>query len=114
MSNLLNETIKVLKANGKTEEDVLWCGAEEFGYFDWTDFKTLANVEYDEGFGGSEVAIELIVVGADFWLERHEYDGSEWWEFKSMPVKPLCKVIPETLFCASYESLTPASKEQRE
>lgn len=30
----------------------------------------------------------LIVVGKDFWLERHEYDGSEWWEFKSIPMEP--------------------------
>ena len=24
-------------------------------------------------------------LGRDFWLERHEYDGSEWWEYKSIP-----------------------------
>lgn len=22
------------------------------------------------------------------WLERHEYDGSEWWEYKTMPTEP--------------------------
>lgn len=21
-------------------------------------------------------------------MERHEYDGSEWWEFKTIPIKP--------------------------
>jgi hypothetical protein len=26
-----------------------------------------------------------MVIGSDWWLERHEYDGSEWWEFKSLP-----------------------------
>jgi hypothetical protein len=31
--------------------------------------------------------LKIIVVGKDWWLERHEYDGSEWWEFKTMPDK---------------------------
>lgn len=26
-----------------------------------------------------------VVVGKDFWLERGEYDGSEWWSFKTTP-----------------------------
>ena len=25
--------------------------------------------------------------GSDWWLERGEYDGSEWWEFRREPVK---------------------------
>ena len=29
-----------------------------------------------------------MVVGNNWWLERHEYDGSEWWEYKQFPVKP--------------------------
>lgn len=37
---------------------------------------------------GVEIDMGLIVVGKDFWLERHEYDGSEWWEFKSIPMEP--------------------------
>ena len=32
--------------------------------------------------------MDLIVVGKDFWIERHEYDGSELWEFKRMPEEP--------------------------
>ena len=32
--------------------------------------------------------MDLLIVGKDFWLERVEYDGSEWWEFKTMPREP--------------------------
>jgi len=31
---------------------------------------------------------DLYVVGEDWWLERGEYDGSEWWEFKRLPECP--------------------------
>ena len=47
------------------------------------------------GFGGAEVNENLFVVGADWWLERHEYDGSEWWEFKTLPTKPPLERAPE-------------------
>lgn len=33
------------------------------------------------------VATDLVLVGDDWWIERAEYDGSEWWEFKSIPVR---------------------------
>jgi len=87
MSNLKAETIEVLWEHGLTTDDVLWAGTTEF-YIDLELFWTLADREYDEGYGWQEVATDLIVVGAGWWLERHEYDGSEWWEFKSMPTKP--------------------------
>jgi len=38
------------------------------------------NVEYDDGYGSQE--LEGIVLFKDgTWLEREEYDGSEWWRF---------------------------------
>lgn len=82
------ETLNVLNKNNKTPDDVLWCGSEEFGWFTWNDFLEIAPEEYDSGFGGQEIARDLLIVGNDFWLERGEYDGSEWWEFKSFPKKP--------------------------
>ena len=85
--NLRDETIHVLGAAGKSPADVLWCGSEEFGWFSWEEFAVAANHEYDSGFGAQEVAKDLLIVGADFWLER-EYDGRERWAFKRMPVKP--------------------------
>lgn len=88
--NLWNETITELKNNGKTFDDVLTICGNEF-QITKDDFKKYANTEYDAGYGSPEVATDLLVVGADFWLERYEYDGSEWWEFKQMPK---CKGLP--------------------
>lgn len=98
MTNLLKETIEILKENGKSETDVLWVGRGfSSGYYNykkqeykstWEDFKEKADFNYDDGYGGNEIPMDLIVVGKDFWLERHEYDGSEWWEFKTMPKEP--------------------------
>jgi len=97
IENLLEETIKCLNENGKHESDVLWVGRdyydrkknEKFCYKNtWENFCNKANIMYDAGFGGNEIGLDLIVVGKDFWLERHEYDGSEWWEFKTMPIEP--------------------------
>lgn len=82
--NLYHETIEILKKHEKTLEDVLAiCGSD----FQITkeDFVKYANTEYDESYGASEVAVDLLVIGDDWWLERDEYDGSEWWEFKTMP-----------------------------
>lgn len=87
MINLLQETIETLHENNKTMNDVLWVGNREYR-IDMNKFLTLADTEYDEGFGGTEVAEDLILVGKDFWLERGEYDGSEWWEYKEYPKIP--------------------------
>lgn len=84
--NLLNETRDILLSNNKTFDDVLFVG-DEATHTKMTvkDFLEHANVEYKNGYGIEEINTDLILVGKDFWLERHEYDGSEWWEYKSMP-----------------------------
>lgn len=84
MPNLLSETIEVLQENGKDEKDVLWVGNKEIKAT-WDNFKSIANIEYDAGYGSAQVAEDLLVVGKDFWLEREEYDGSEWWSYKEYP-----------------------------
>lgn len=94
----LEETKEMLKECGKSPQDVRWCGSYEFGWFSWEEFVKVANFEYDEGFGAQEVARDLIIVGDDFWLERREYDGSEWWEMASFPGKPKNKAVPKYLY----------------
>lgn len=99
--NLLTETVEKLQKNGKVPGDVLWVGTlDGTESSQWDAFALLANIEYDEGFGGNEIRMSLTVVGDGWWLERHEYDGSEWWEFKSLPAKqgssaPLSRVKSE-------------------
>ena len=85
--NLLSETLNILLENGKTPEDVLWVG-DETRYMSWEDFKKAAYTSYDNGYGSEEVFESLKIVGKDFWLERNSYDGSEWWEYKTYPIKP--------------------------
>jgi len=96
MDNLLKETIRTLEENSKSEKDVLWVGTDEW-FTSWGKFKELSDFEYDDGFGGEQINLKLKIVGEDFWLERHEYDGSEWWEFKSLPQKPntFKEIIPK-------------------
>ena len=88
MANLLKETITVIEEYGGRIEEIQWVGSNEFGWFTWEDFKAIANIEYDMGFGAAKIAEDLLIIGSEWWLERHEYDGLEWWEFKEVPSKP--------------------------
>lgn len=94
--NLLSETVELIKAYGKHETDVQWVGNDAV-WFTWDEFAAVADVVYDAGFGGQEIETSLLVVGSDWWLERHEYDGSEWWEFKVLPTKPDCHITPTSV-----------------
>lgn len=85
--NFLEHTTTALETCGKKWDDVLWCGSEDI-WFTAEHFKVIANLDYDSGFGGQEVATDLMIVGSNWWLERHEYDGSEWWEYKEYPRRP--------------------------
>lgn len=93
MTNLLKETLEILSENGKSPADVRWVGVrsskppEPHGM--WDDFVKFADINYDSGYGGNEVSGGLVVVGDDWWLERGEYDGSGWWEFKTLPRAPI-------------------------
>lgn len=87
MKNLLKETLDVLEQINKKETDVKWVGTKTHKTT-WEDFKKIADVVYDDGFGSAEVAQDLLVVGKNWWLERGEYDGSEWWDYKEFPKEP--------------------------
>ena len=103
--NLLEETIKRLQDNSVTEADVLWVGNNEV-FTTWDNFVNIANVDYDNGYGRQEIATDLVIVGKDWWLERHEYDGSEWWEFKQSPIKPNVNVLLTNVIGDGWNSLT--------
>ncbi len=71
------------------EKEVAWVGTDDGEYaISWEEFLKIADIEYDSGFGLAYIPTELVVVFKDgSWLERHEYDGSESWVFKSAPVR---------------------------
>jgi hypothetical protein len=86
--NLLGETLTFLAAVGKSPRDVLWVGSEDGRYaLSWEEFAQIADVEYDPGYGAQKIAVDLVVVGDGWWLERWEYDGAEGWSFKECPVR---------------------------
>ena len=85
--NLLQETLEDLHENGKRWEDIEWIGTED-AKIPLKDFLREADFEYDNGYGGARINTNLTIVGKDWWLMRHEYDGSEWWEFQTKPVEP--------------------------
>lgn len=95
--NLKNSTLNVLKQHNKLPSDIKWVGCANFK-IPIEEFWKLADREYDAGYGGVEVAEDLIVVGESWWLERHEYDGSEWWEYKELPKEPEKILSVPTLF----------------
>jgi len=86
LKNLLKETKQVLSRNGLAISDVEWFGTDDCEFT--CDLEDFLDINCDDGYGSVEVGADFVVVGSDFWLERNEYDGSEWWEFKRMPVKP--------------------------
>lgn len=82
--NLKKETLEILKENNKSWDDVVAVCGKDF-QITKEDFVKYSDTEYDSSFGAAEVAEDLIIVGEGWWLERAEYDGSEWWEYKTFP-----------------------------
>ncbi|MDU0406154.1 hypothetical protein ML8HA_01956 [Lactococcus lactis] len=39
----------------------------------------MKKTNYDSGYGGQEIAYNLMIKGNGFIMTRGEYDGSEWW-----------------------------------
>ena len=60
--------------------------------FSFDDFKRNANFNYDNGYGSAKINTSLKIIFKDgSFLERREYDGSEWWEFVQIPKKDKSK-----------------------
>lgn len=85
--NLRTETLRVLEEHNKTVEDIKFICSNDKN-IPINIFFIKADREYDDGYGGAEVDQSLMIVGDNWWLERGEYDGSEWWEFKIIPKTP--------------------------
>ena len=49
--------------------------------------KRTSKLYYDDGYGAQHLK-GVIALKDGTWYERAEYDGSEWWEYRSLPKKP--------------------------
>ena len=83
---LLETLLDCLKGHQKLFSDIQWIGCENFK-IPLDNFYRLASKIKDTRC--SDVAIDLLVVGNDFWVERTmDETGEEKWVFKSYPKKP--------------------------
>ena len=84
MENFLKETIEAIEDSEHKFEDVMFIGSSNGKYrMSWDKFKEKANFWYDEGYGSSKIATDLIVYfNDDTYMTRGEYDGSEWWSYQ--------------------------------
>ena len=56
--------------------------------FDYENFLNELDFDYDDGWGGQEL-YGTVWLSDNTWLERGEYDGSEWWEHNILPPVPI-------------------------
>lgn len=111
MTNLLEETISDLKLEGKQISDIIWIGSYDGSLIvPLSEFESVFNIEYDDGFGAQEIASDLVIVGKDWWMERHEYDGAESWRFKKIPVMEDAPEITTRVKGGMWDSLEEISK----
>lgn len=101
--NLYKETMGVLKEFGKRIKDIRYVN---YGNYTCSNVKkclrVLKKIDYDSSLGLVEINETLQIVGDDWWLERASYDGSEWWEFKTLPIKFDERVITESDVWSDY------------
>ena len=83
MTNFKEETLEAIKGSGHKESDVMFIGSADGKLrIDIETFKEISDFTYDGGFGGQEIAQDLIIYFNDkSYMVRGEYDGSEWWEY---------------------------------
>jgi hypothetical protein len=60
---------------------------ENYSEKDYDKFLNQLNFKYDSGYGGQEL-YGTVWLTDNSWLQRGEYDGSEWWEHMRLPTIP--------------------------
>lgn len=95
--NLWEETLEVLKKYNKTFDDVEYIITNSY-IMPKDMYSKISNVTYNNGYGLPVVNTSLKLCGKDWWLERGEYDGSEWFDFKTMPQKLNLTIIQDIDF----------------
>ena len=55
---------------------------------EYEEFLEKLNFEYDNGYGGQILHGIVWLMEDNTWIERGEYDGSEWWVYRECPSIP--------------------------
>jgi hypothetical protein len=55
---------------------------------EYQEFLEKLNFEYDNGYGGQILHGIVWLMEDNTWIERGEYDGSEWWVYRKCPQIP--------------------------
>ena len=105
MRNALEELLNILERNNCSVK-CAYISTTRFSYWDnddnyvqlepillkegytseeYQEFLHRMDFEYDAGYGGQELYGTVWLMEEGTWLERGEYDGSEWWEYKKCP-----------------------------
>lgn len=93
LMNFKDEIFCYLKKYNKSEKDVIFVSDGE-KYCNFSEFlNIIKDYKYDNGWGIPYINLDLKIIGNDWWLERHEYDGSEGWTFKTLPTQPKIKSL---------------------
>lgn len=82
-----NVTCALVKYEYKYGEFKTFVLKNHYTQLDYDLFLQSLNFVYDDGFGGQELH-GYIWYDDGTWSERGEYDGSEWWEYQSVPQVP--------------------------
>ena len=79
--NLYDETVETLSLYDKTISDIEYIGSIRTKINTNKALELMKKTNYDSGFGGQEIACNLMINGNGFIMIRGEYDGSEWWNY---------------------------------
>lgn len=81
MTNLYDETVTILESYDKTIADIEYIGSSETKINTHKALELMKKTNYYSGYGGQEIAKNLMIKGNGFIMTRGEYDGSEWWDY---------------------------------
>jgi hypothetical protein len=113
--NLLTETLDSIEYWNLLSEDITFIGSLTSGYrCTWDEYRTLADIEYDNGRGAQEIAIDLVIVFKNKgMLYRWENKGSEGWTYQEPFLIPeeSRKIVRLTAPDAMWWSLAKINKE---
>lgn len=85
--NFYDEIVEALSEHNKSLDDVKWVGTKDYVFNTFKFLRWASAFNYDNGYGLNCIPLTWYVVGDNWWLERYEYDGAEWWEYKELPKK---------------------------